>query len=187
MVSSILLCFSWRINFAFTEEVRSVSSHSVHLMPPQWHSKTSCSPFRITYTTESMLFCLIKYGCLWREPLWLLRGVSRICGADLGHTADLSFVNAGRKCGADLLSICMRGRIYTANPMRVAQKCLYLFHLQPGLNYAVLLTTEEEFWCGADRNIQIYVFMILWSGLHLCSNWTADPLRDTALPRNTRL
>ena len=37
---------------------------------------------------------------------------------DLVHSADLSNVNAGRKCGADLLRISMRGGFYAANPMR---------------------------------------------------------------------
>jgi len=37
--------------------------------------------------------------------------------ADLGHTVDLSIVNAGRKCEADLLWICKGGEIYAANPM----------------------------------------------------------------------
>ena len=48
------------------------------------------------------LLLLLQFG--WNDLVldWLnLRGGS----ADLGHTAGLSIVNTGRKCGADLLRI----------------------------------------------------------------------------------
>jgi len=105
-------------------------------------------------------------------------GVSRICGADLQICRSRSHCNpignASRKCGADLLRICMRGRIYAANPLR---GCLEIsIFIPPTAWTAVMLYFWQQIWCRADRNIQIYVSIILWSGLYLCWNWTPDLL-----------
>jgi len=81
--------------------------------------------------------------------MWHTGGLVEFAGrggsADLGHTADLSIVNADKKCRADLLRMCTRGVIHAADPMR---GCLEMSIFIPSIysldcSYAVLLTADS--------------------------------------------